>query len=176
MWKNEAVVLKFTLLFDHSDSKSLPWISRFTASMIKIFQRDGGNRTVGSKPYRFQVLAQVVGSGCWLLPKPMYNVTDKQVDHSPSSVFFFNFLFALLMEQLLASQKDPWWVLMTLLRYAPPFHQSGPFILWAMLLLFNAWLGLSLPTKGKTWNLQFHAPSFLNYSLPKPFSKLTSTT
>jgi len=76
--------------------------------MIKIFQRDGGNRTVGSKPYRFQVLAQVVGSGCWLLPKPMYNVTDKQVDHSPSSVFFFNFLFALLMEQLLASQKDPW--------------------------------------------------------------------
>lgn len=91
------VVLKLhCFLIILMDSKSLPWISRFTASMIKIFERDGGDRTVGSKPYRFQVLAQVVGSGCWLLPKPMYNVTDKQVDHSPSSVFFFLFKFFLL--------------------------------------------------------------------------------
>jgi hypothetical protein len=64
--------------------------------MIKILEGDGGGLIViqgwGPEPYQFQVLAQVVGPSCWSLPKPMYNVTDKQVDHSPS----------FLMVQLLA--------------------------------------------------------------------------
>jgi hypothetical protein len=56
----------------------------FTASMIKIFfQREGGGTQTLSVP--------AVGSGggprCRLLPEPMYNVTDKEVDHS--SLFFF---------------------------------------------------------------------------------------
>jgi len=55
----------------------------FTASMIKIFfQREGGGTQTLSVP--------AVGSGggprCRLLPEPMYNVTDKEVDHS--SLFF----------------------------------------------------------------------------------------
>lgn len=140
--------------------------------MIKIFERDEGNRTVGSKPYRFQVLAQVVGSGCWLLPKPMYNVTDKQVDHSPSSVFFFLFKFFLLAllngavagitERSMVSLNDPTGICPTIPSIRT-LHLLGHASIQCM-------IG-SLPTKEKTWNLQFHALPLLNYCLSsKPFS------
>lgn len=103
-------------------------LARFTASMIKIFKREGkviggwwGKDLIG-----FQVLAQVVGYGCWLLPKPMYNVTDKQVDHSPSSLFFFLFLFSFyingavagITERSIVSLNDPTG---SPLAYGPPF-------------------------------------------------------
>lgn len=58
---------------------------------------------MGPRPYQFQVLAQVVGPRCWSLPKPMYNVTDKQVDHSSS------FLWCSCWHH----REDRWWVLMT---------------------------------------------------------------
>lgn len=141
--------------------------------MIKIFERDEGNRTVGSKPYRFQVLAQVVGSGCWLLPKPMYNVTDKQVDHSPSSVFFFLFKFFLLAllngavagitERSMVSLNDPTGICPTIPSIRT-LHLLGHASIQCM-------IG-SLPTKEKN----VESPSFmpfplLNYCLSsKPFS------
>lgn len=141
--------------------------------MIKIFERDGGDRTVGSKPYRFQVLAQVVGSGCWLLPKPMYNVTDKQVDHSPSSVFFFLFKFFLLAllngavagitERSMVSLNDPTGICPTIPSIRT-LHLLGHASIQCM-------IG-SLPTKEKN----VESPSFmpfplLNYCLSsKPFS------
>ncbi|KAK7388950.1 hypothetical protein VNO78_23779 [Psophocarpus tetragonolobus] len=143
--------------------------------MIKIFQRDGGNRTVGSKPYRFQVLAQVVGSGCWLLPKPMYNVTDKQVDHSPSSVFFFNFSFspfngavAGITERSMVSLNDPTGICPTIPSIRTLHLMGHPPPIQCM-------IG-SLPTKAKTWNLQFHAlPFLITVSLDKWVSLLPRT-
>ena len=94
----------------------------FTASMIKIFQRErereGNRERWGPDLISSRCWLRWVGPRCWSLPKPMYNVTDKQVDHSPS--FFF-------MVQLLAPyrerERDQWWVLMTPLRQLAPPHQ-----------------------------------------------------
>lgn len=76
--------------------------------------RDGGNRTSRAHTLSVPGVAQVVSPSCCSLPKPMYNVTDKQVDHS--SLFFiflffppllsFNFNFYILFYASLAPQRS----------------------------------------------------------------------
>lgn len=80
--------------------------------MIMILERE---RRVGSWPYRFQVLAQVVGPSCWLLPKPMYNCHWQTGGSFLPSFFFFH--LSLFFEKYIYNQKNK-------CIFFPPFHEA----------------------------------------------------
>lgn len=112
----------------------------------------------------------------------MYNVTDKQVDHSSSLFFLFLFFFWNCLSNLTVSKftslalawachhhRDLWWLLMTLLICGPSASLicTVHFFKWAM-FWWAHWMIGSPSEKCGMWNLESWVSSLLFYPI-SPF-------
>lgn len=123
--------------------------------------REGVNRTVGPGTLiSSRCWLRWVGPACWTLPKPIYNVTDKQVDHSSLLPFFF-FLLLLLFHGASCWHRFGGVIIYFILKGSvPPSHPSEPSVL--MELLMNGtveWLGLELDTWVRSRRIWCLSPS-----------------